>query len=310
MRRKIRRDARNRAGFISHWQGIFEVPPPVVDAIQKETAETVLRKLIEQNEPRYAPAAYILAVMLERKRILKVKEQIVRDGRRVFIYEQPKTGDIFTIADPNLRLDQLEEVQRDVAMLLEQGVNPPCPPLKLKLRRTVESVETPAHKFMIYDLRFMIAGGSAGCVENFCQFPGLGAQFGQTLEWQQSGAFSQFNPKRRLVRFFKNYRDFVDEICARFSAQGRAIIRRHRTAAARNLICDGRPETVLGIASAIFKIRTANSIVRSLSSSFVMIVRFSNVGQIINHSKCPRSRLPVPRRKSLAPRPHASIRRP
>jgi hypothetical protein len=63
--------------------------------------------------------------MLERKRILKVKEQIVRDGRRVFIYEQPRTGDIFTIADPNLRLDQLEEVQRDVAQLLEQGLNPP-----------------------------------------------------------------------------------------------------------------------------------------------------------------------------------------
>ena len=47
-----------------------------MDAIQKETAETILRKLIEQNDPRYAPAAYILAVMLERKRILKVKEQI------------------------------------------------------------------------------------------------------------------------------------------------------------------------------------------------------------------------------------------
>jgi hypothetical protein len=117
-------DATSRAGFISHWQGIYEAPAPVVDAIQKETAETVLRKLIEQNDPRYAPAAYILAVMLERKRILKVKEQIVRDGRRVFVYEQPKTGDIFTIADPNLRLNQLEEVQRDVAMLLEQGLNP------------------------------------------------------------------------------------------------------------------------------------------------------------------------------------------
>jgi hypothetical protein len=117
-------DARSRTGFISHWQGIFEVPPPQVDAIQKENAETILRKLIEQNNPIHAPAAFILAVMLERKRILKVKEQIVRDGQRVFIYEQPKTGDIFTIADPNLRLDQLEEVQRDVAMLLEQGVNP------------------------------------------------------------------------------------------------------------------------------------------------------------------------------------------
>jgi hypothetical protein len=125
--KKFAGDASSRAGFISHWQGIYEAPAPPVDAIHKDTAETILRKLIEQNDPRYAPAGYILAVMLERKRILKVKEQIIRDGKRVFIYEQPKTGDIFTIADPALRLDQLEQVQRDVAMLLEQGLNPPAP---------------------------------------------------------------------------------------------------------------------------------------------------------------------------------------
>ncbi|MGH7953453.1 MAG: hypothetical protein ACREFE_16280 [Limisphaerales bacterium] len=119
--------ARERKGFISHWQTIYEAPAPVVDAIQKDTAETLLRKLIEQNDPRYAPTAFILAVMLERKRILKVKEQIVRDGRRAFIYEQPKTGDIFTIADPDLQLNQLEAVQRDVAQLLEHGLNPPAP---------------------------------------------------------------------------------------------------------------------------------------------------------------------------------------
>jgi hypothetical protein len=45
----------------------------------------------------------------------------------VFIYEQPGTGDVFTIADPDLRLDQLEAVQRDVAALLEHGLNPPAP---------------------------------------------------------------------------------------------------------------------------------------------------------------------------------------
>jgi len=119
-------DPRTRDGFISQWHGIYETPPAQpVDAIQKETAETILRKLIEQNEPRYAPAAYILAVMLERKRILKVKDQIQRDGQRLFVYEQPKTGDIFTIADPNLHLDQLEQVQRDVADLLEHGLIPP-----------------------------------------------------------------------------------------------------------------------------------------------------------------------------------------
>ena len=52
---------------------------------------------------------------------------VVRDGKRVFVYEQPGTGDVFTIADPALRLDQLEEVQRDVAALLEHGLNPPAP---------------------------------------------------------------------------------------------------------------------------------------------------------------------------------------
>jgi hypothetical protein len=61
--------------------------------------------------------------MLERKRLLKVKEQLVRDGQRVFIYEQPKTGDIFTITDPDLHLNQLQQVQHDVGHLLEHGLD-------------------------------------------------------------------------------------------------------------------------------------------------------------------------------------------
>ena len=135
--------ARDRKGFLSHWQTIYEAPAPAADPIHKDTAETLLRKLIEQNDPRYAPAGYILAVMLERKRILKVKEQIVRDGKRVFIYEQPKTGDIFTIADPDLRLDQLEQVQRDVAQLLEQGLNPSASENPAAIPAVAEIVEMP-----------------------------------------------------------------------------------------------------------------------------------------------------------------------
>lgn len=116
---------RDRKGFVSYWQGVYEAPPPPSDPIQKETAESLLRKLIELNDPKYIPAGYILAVMLERKRLLKVKEQVVRDGQRVFIYEQPKTGDVFTIVDPKLQLNQLEAVQHDVGSLLEHGLNPP-----------------------------------------------------------------------------------------------------------------------------------------------------------------------------------------
>ena len=121
--------ARERKGFISYWQGVYEAPPAPTDPIQKETAHSLLRKLIELNDPQHMPAGYILAVMLERKRLLKVKEQIVREGHRVFVYEDPRSGDVFTIADPNLQLSQLEAVQRDVAMLLQHGLDaPPAAP--------------------------------------------------------------------------------------------------------------------------------------------------------------------------------------
>src|SRR5262245_50888776 len=58
--------ARERKGFLSHWQGVYEAPPPPRDAIQKENAESLLRKIVELNDPKYAAASYILAVMLER----------------------------------------------------------------------------------------------------------------------------------------------------------------------------------------------------------------------------------------------------
>ena len=118
--------ATSRKGFISHWQGVFEAPPVRSEPIQKENAESLLRKLVELSNPKHGAACFILAVMLERKRILKVKEQVQGDARRLFIYEHPATGDVFTITDPNLRLDQLDEVQRDVAQLLEHGLPAPA----------------------------------------------------------------------------------------------------------------------------------------------------------------------------------------
>ena len=149
--------ARERKGFVSYWQGTYEAPVAAPEAIQKDTAETLLRKLIELNDPRYIPAGYILAVMLERKRVIKVKEQLLRDGQRIFIYEQPKTGDVFTITDPNLQLNQLEQVQHDVAALLEHGLNPPPSPVaetitgpsgetttETPLESTDQKTETPA----------------------------------------------------------------------------------------------------------------------------------------------------------------------
>lgn len=116
-------DFKTRSGFLSVWQGVYKAPPPPTpDAIQKDTAEGLLRKLVALNDPQFLSASYILAVMLERKRIIKVKDQVREDGRRIFIYEQPKTGDVFSIPDPALKLDELASVQIQVADLMENGL--------------------------------------------------------------------------------------------------------------------------------------------------------------------------------------------
>lgn len=117
--------ANHRRGFVSCWQSVYSPPaPPAPEAIKKETAETLLRKLVARDDPQHAGACFILAVMLERKRLLRVKSQTIEADCRVLIYEHPKSGDIFTIPDPKLQLDQLEAVQRDVAGLLEHGLDP------------------------------------------------------------------------------------------------------------------------------------------------------------------------------------------
>lgn len=119
--------ATDRKGFVSHWQGVYKSPPPKEpDPIERENAESLLRKIVEQHDPKYADCSYILAVMLERKRILKVQSEFKEDGRRVFVYERAKTGEIFTIADPQLNLDDMEKTQHDVALLLQHGLNPPA----------------------------------------------------------------------------------------------------------------------------------------------------------------------------------------
>jgi hypothetical protein len=116
--------ATDRKGFISFWQGVFLFPaPPAPEPIQKENAEGLLRKLCQVENPGFMAVRYILAVMLERKRILKVKAQTALEGQRIFLYEHARNGDLFTIVDPELQLGQLEEVQRQVADLLERGLD-------------------------------------------------------------------------------------------------------------------------------------------------------------------------------------------
>ena len=101
---------------------------------------SLLQHMIEENEPYTENARYILALMLERKRILTptaVKE--TEQGRMLF-YENRKTGDAFVIRDPQLRLDEVAGVQEEVATLLGFG-GPDSPPPKSSKTKAKGSAE-------------------------------------------------------------------------------------------------------------------------------------------------------------------------
>jgi hypothetical protein len=108
----------------SFWRTRFEPPPPPApEPVAKEDAEALLRRLLGEENPAHARASYVLALMLERKRVLKqVKSESGEEGR-VLIYEHAKTGDAFIVTDPQLRLDELETVQREVGDLLRNATD-------------------------------------------------------------------------------------------------------------------------------------------------------------------------------------------
>ncbi|MEI6564111.1 MAG: hypothetical protein WCO42_07380 [bacterium] len=120
-------EAATQPGY-SSWKGYFKMPRTEPDhRIKKETAETLLRDLIKAGEASQTSVIYILAVMLERQRVLVEREiKTLDNGLRVVVYEHKKTGETFAITDPQLKLTELDAVQKDIMALL----TPSCSTLK------------------------------------------------------------------------------------------------------------------------------------------------------------------------------------
>jgi hypothetical protein len=106
----------------SFWKMRYEPPPPEPpEPLGKESAEDILRRLLAGNDPSHVNACYVLAVMLERKRVLKQIKTDRTDERPVLIYEHAKSGDVFIVPDVRLRLDEIEPVQHEVSQLLKNA---------------------------------------------------------------------------------------------------------------------------------------------------------------------------------------------
>ena len=105
----------------SVWRSTYEPPPPPEDKsgpVAREGAESLLRRMVEDDLPTTENARYVLALLLERRKLLKQAEAKESEVGRILFYEHVKSGELFLIKDPQLRLDQLEPVQEEVALLI------------------------------------------------------------------------------------------------------------------------------------------------------------------------------------------------
>lgn len=104
----------------SFWKAKYEPPaPPPPEPLPKDDAESLLRRMIAEQKPEHANACYILALMLERKRILRPIES---QDESMLVYERASTGETFVMPNPHLSMEKIPEVQKEVSELLSGSI--------------------------------------------------------------------------------------------------------------------------------------------------------------------------------------------
>lgn len=108
---------------VASWKTIYQ--KVIVEArpeiAPKESAQELLQRFIEEGDPMTENARYILALMLERKRQIAQTAEKEVDGAKMLFYENKKTGEIFIVRDPELKLDEVAQIQEEVATILAFG---------------------------------------------------------------------------------------------------------------------------------------------------------------------------------------------
>lgn len=113
------RGEEDEAAF-SSWRTTYSAAVTVEapHAVTKQGAEELLRSLSEEDQEHTENTRYILALMLERQKLLRETDSQPTSGGILRIYEQRKTGEVFIVKDPNIALDQVEKIQEEVILLL------------------------------------------------------------------------------------------------------------------------------------------------------------------------------------------------
>ncbi len=111
------------------WTGRYKIviPVPKEEPVKKDHAQTLFRKLLASQDPGKKKLLFVLAVMLERKKILK-QQKVERgaaapeseSGKRMLVYLHAETAESILIEDPRIRLIEWSAVQSEVKQMLEE----------------------------------------------------------------------------------------------------------------------------------------------------------------------------------------------
>jgi hypothetical protein len=107
------------SGFFSFWQskvptGTKPKKPPIDDEVLVEC----LGRLEDDPTPQKMSFRYVLALLLMRRKRLRLEETTKESGSEVLRLRCPKTGMMYAVLDPGLSDDELEAAQDDVFRVL------------------------------------------------------------------------------------------------------------------------------------------------------------------------------------------------
>lgn len=131
----------------SFWKTVYAFPAGSEQAnpVEKLSAEEILRRLVEEDEDHTENTRYILAVMLERQKLLRETDSQRTPTGILRVYEHRKTGEVYIVKDPDIPLSEVEAVQNEVFILLENNGRAPRPAEpESTTEPAVSSEETPS----------------------------------------------------------------------------------------------------------------------------------------------------------------------
>ncbi|RPJ35056.1 MAG: hypothetical protein EHM17_04095 [Verrucomicrobiaceae bacterium] len=113
----------------SFWKTTYSAPSgnAADDTVEKLSPEEILHRLVEEDEDHTENTRYILAVMLERRKLLRETDSQRTPNGILRVYEHRKTGEVYLIRDPDIPLSEVEAVQNEVMVLLENNGRMPQP---------------------------------------------------------------------------------------------------------------------------------------------------------------------------------------